>query len=80
MLGRMIGAIASGTVARRLGGAEAGAAGTIIGLALPFAARRLGPLGMVGMAIGAWAVHRLLADAAADASPNRSESADSHNP
>ena len=41
-----------------------------LGAALPFVARRLGPMGMVGVAVGAWAVGKLLkARAEADTAP-----------
>jgi hypothetical protein len=65
MLGRLIGVTATSLVARQIGGVAAGPAGAAIGLALPFVARRLGPMGMVAMAVGAWAVSRLLKEQAA---------------
>lgn len=58
MIGKLIGAAASSMVARKIGGSAAGPAGAVIGMALPMVARRLGPLGMVAMAVGAWAVTR----------------------
>lgn len=64
MLRQMLGTTATTILARQLGGAAAGPAGALIGLALPFVARRLGPLGMIGMAVGAWAIHRVLKDQA----------------
>lgn len=70
MLGRLIGATATSLVARQIGGVAAGPAGAVLGIALPFVARRLGPMGMVAMAVGAWAVTRILkeqAESAADA-------------
>jgi hypothetical protein len=60
----MIGSTATSLVARQIGGVTAGPAGAILGLALPFIARRLGPAGMVAMAVGAWAVTKLLDNAA----------------
>lgn len=63
MLERLIGTAATSLVARQIGGA-AGPAGAVLGFALPFVARRLGPMGMVAMAVGAWAVSRLLKDEA----------------
>ncbi|MBC7504668.1 MAG: hypothetical protein H7267_02930 [Sandarakinorhabdus sp.] len=62
MLGRLIGTTATTVLARQIGGAAAGPAGAMLGLALPFVARRLGPFGMVGMAVGAWAINRILQD------------------
>jgi uncharacterized protein YqgC (DUF456 family) len=64
LFGNMVGAVAGRALARTMGGVAAGPAGAIIGVALPFVARRLGPMGMVGLAIGAWAVNRLMRDAA----------------
>lgn len=64
MLRQLIGSTATSLVARQIGGVAAGPAGAALGLALPFIARRLGPAGMIAMAVGAWAVTRLL-DAAA---------------
>ena len=58
MLGRLIGAAATSMVARKIGGSAAGPAGAMIGMALPMVARRLGPMGMAAMAVGAWAVSR----------------------
>ncbi len=58
MLGRVVTTMAGQAIARTVGGAAAGPAGAVIGFALPMVARRLGPLGMIGMAVGAWAIHR----------------------
>lgn len=60
LIGNMVSALAGRTLAQSFGGATAGPAGAMIGLALPVVARRLGPLGMVGMAVGAWAISRAL--------------------
>lgn len=60
MLRSLITAAAGDMLARRLGGASAGRAGAMIGLALPFIAKRAGPAGMIGAAVGAWAVSKLL--------------------
>ena len=57
-VGRLVTALAGQALARTVGGMAAGPAGAVLGFALPAVARRLGPLGMAGMAIGAWAVHR----------------------
>jgi len=69
MLSQMIGATATSVLARQLGGVASGPAGAVLGLALPFVARRLGPMGMIAMAVGAWAMTRVLNDAAATAAP-----------
>jgi hypothetical protein len=61
LLGRLVTAVAGRAVARTVGGAAAGPAGLVLGTALPMLARRLGPMGMVGVAVGAWAVNRILA-------------------
>ncbi len=58
VFGRLVTAFAGQALARTVGGAAAGPAGAVLGFALPMVAKRLGPLGMAGMAIGAWAVHR----------------------
>lgn len=57
-VGRLVTAIAGQALARTVGGMAAGPAGAVLGFALPVVARRLGPLGMAGMAVGAWAIHR----------------------
>jgi hypothetical protein len=51
-------------LARQVGGAGAGPAGTMIAVALPFIIRRMGPAGMVAMALGAWAINRILKEQA----------------
>jgi hypothetical protein len=66
LISNLVSTVAVRAVAERLGGAAAGPAGMVLGAALPFVARRLGPMGMVGVAVGAWAVSKLIA-ARADA-------------
>ena len=61
MIGNLVTSLAGNAVGRALGGAAGGPAGAALGLALPFVARRLGPWGMIGMAVGSWAVARYLA-------------------
>jgi len=61
MLGRIITALAGQAVAKRIGGASAGPLGVVAGLVLPVVARRLGPLGMVGVAAGSWVMSRAVA-------------------
>ena len=64
MLGRLIGAAAGRAVARQVGGVRAGPLGALAGVALPFVLRRLGPMGMIGAAVGGYAVKKI-ADAEA---------------
>lgn len=59
MLGRLIGTTAATVLARQVGGVAAGPAGTMIAVALPFIIRRMGPAGMVTMAVSAWAFNRM---------------------
>jgi hypothetical protein len=61
----LVSTLAGRAVAERFGGAAAGPAGMVLGAALPFVMRRLGPMGMVGLAVGAWAVGRVMAAQAA---------------
>jgi hypothetical protein len=57
--------VAGRALARSLGGAAAGPLGAAAGVALPMLlprlAHRLGPWGMVGAAVGAWAVQQAFA-------------------
>lgn len=64
MLRQLIGTTATTILARQLGAAAAGPTGAMVGVALPFVARRLGPFGIVAMAVAAWAIARLLEDQA----------------
>ncbi len=57
---RLVTTLASRSVARSVGGAGAGPVGIAIGLALPLAMRTLGPAGLIGMAVGGWAVRRVI--------------------
>jgi hypothetical protein len=68
LISKLVSSMAGRAVAERFGGAAAGPAGMVLGAALPFVARRLGPMGMVGLAVGAWAVGKVLA-ARAEAQP-----------
>lgn len=70
MLRNLITATAADMLARRLGGPAAGRVGAVVGLALPFIARRAGPAGMIGAAVGAWAVGKLLQSEAAKRDTN----------
>ena len=59
LLGRIISAAAGRAAARQLGGVSAGPLGALAGVALPFMLRRFGPLGMIGMALGGYAVKKI---------------------
>jgi hypothetical protein len=56
MIGKIVSALAGRSVARTFAGRSAGPAGALVGAALPvlipFLARRFGPIGMVGVAVG----------------------------
>ncbi len=65
----IVSAVASRAIAQRLGGVAAGPAGLAIGLVLPAVARRLGPLGIASVAVGAWAMGRVLRAADAKLPP-----------
>lgn len=54
---RMVMGLATRQVVR---GAAAGPAAIVIGMALPYAARTLGPAGMVVLALGGWLMKRML--------------------
>lgn len=60
MIGRVISSVAGQTLARTIGGGAAGPAGAVLGIAVPFIARRMGPWGLAGMAIGALVVNRVM--------------------
>jgi hypothetical protein len=60
LISNLVSTMAGRAVAERFGGVAAGPVGMVLGAALPFVARRLGPMGMVGLAVGAWAVSKLI--------------------
>lgn len=60
VVGRAVIAMAARTVGRTLGGASGGPVGLAVGMALPMVTRALGPAGMVGLALGSWAVKRAM--------------------
>ena len=64
MFGRLVSSVAGQTLARTIG-ASAGPAGAVLGIAVPFIAKRMGPWGLAGMAIGALVVNRVMAEKAA---------------
>lgn len=71
MIGQIVTALAGRTLARTVGGAGAGPIGAVVGAALPtaipFIARRLGPVGMVAAAVGSYVVARAMAKRAGSA-------------
>ena len=67
LFGNLVSSLAGRAVAKSIGGASAGPVGMAIGAALPLLARRLGPIGMVGLAAGAWAVGKFIAKQAHEA-------------
>jgi hypothetical protein len=56
---RAVAAAASRQIATRVAGANLGPIGNVASVALPFVLRRVSPLGMVAMAVGAWGVGQL---------------------
>ncbi|MBU6165133.1 MAG: hypothetical protein KGQ52_03260 [Alphaproteobacteria bacterium] len=62
---RAAAAAASRQIAARVKGADLGPIGTVAAVALPFALRRVSPLGLAAMAVGAWGLGQLARSAAA---------------
>ncbi len=56
---RVAAAAATRQLAARVKGADLGPVGNLAAVALPFALRRVSPLGLAAMALGAWGVGRL---------------------
>ena len=56
---RAVAAAASRQIASRVSGANLGPIGTAATVALPFVLRRVSPLGLAAMAVGAWGVGQL---------------------
>ncbi|MEI6485525.1 MAG: hypothetical protein WCO11_04590 [Sphingomonadales bacterium] len=56
---RAVAGAASRQIAARVAGANLGPAGTLASVALPFLLRRVSPLGLAAMAVGAWGVGKL---------------------
>lgn len=65
MIGRLVSSVAGQALARSVGGSAAGPAGAVLGIAVPFIAKRMGPWGIAGMAIGAIVVGRIMKERAA---------------
>ena len=64
---RAVAAAASRQIATRVKGADLGPLGNAATVALPFVLRRVSPLGMVAMAVGAWGIGQLAKSAPAAA-------------
>ena len=64
MIGKLVSSVAGQTLARTIGGSAAGPAGAVLGIAVPFIARRMGPWGVAGMALGAVVVARIMKERA----------------
>ena len=60
MIGKLFTALAGRSVARNVGGPNAGPAGMVIGAGLPMIARRFGPMGMIAAAAGGYAVKKMM--------------------
>lgn len=66
---RAVAAAASRQIANRVSGAHLGPLGNAAAVALPFVLRRVSPLGMAAIAVGAWGVGQLARSAPATAAP-----------
>lgn len=68
---RAVAAAASRQIASHVSGSHLGPIGNVAAVALPFVLRRVSPLGLAAMAVGAWGVGQLAkgAPAAAEATP-----------
>ena len=60
MIGNLIRMVAGRAVVRQVGGVSAGPIGMAAGAALPFVLRRFGPLGMIGAAVGGYAIKKYM--------------------
>jgi hypothetical protein len=59
MIGKVIGAMAGERLAKQLGGIS-GPGGALLGVGAAAVLRRLGPVGMIGAAIGGYALKKYL--------------------
>lgn len=60
MIGNLIRMAAGRAMARQVGGVSAGPLGMAAGAALPFVLKRFGPVGMIGAAVGGYAIKKYL--------------------
>ncbi len=56
-VGRMVSAMVGQKVVADIGHDATGPAGALVGMTLSLVSRKLGPLGMIGVAAGVWAIH-----------------------
>jgi hypothetical protein len=54
----MVSAMVGQKVVADIGHDATGPAGAMVGMALSLVSRKLGPLGMIGVAVGLWAMHQ----------------------
>ena len=66
---RAVAAAASRQIAARVSGAELGPIGNVAAVALPFMLRRVSPLSLAAMAVGAWGLGQLAKSVPAAAMP-----------
>ena len=66
---RAVAAAASRQIASRVSGSHLGPIGNVAAVALPFVLRRVSPLGLAAMAVGAWGLGRLAKTLPAEAAP-----------
>jgi hypothetical protein len=66
---RAVAAAASRQIASRVSGSQLGPIGNVAAVALPFALRRVSPLGLAAMAVGAWGLGQLAKAAPVEAAP-----------
>jgi hypothetical protein len=66
---RAVAAAASRQIASRVSGSHLGPIGNVAAVALPIALRRVSPLGLAAMAVGAWGLGQLAKAAPVEAAP-----------
>ena len=66
---RAVAAAASRQIASRVSGSHLGPIGNVAAVALPFVLRRVSPLGLAAMAVGAWGLGQLAKAAPVEAAP-----------
>jgi hypothetical protein len=66
---RAVAAAASRQIASRVSGSHLGPIDNVAAVALPFALRRVSPLGLAAMAVGAWGLGQLAKAAPVEAAP-----------
>ena len=59
ILTRVLGMAAGRVAGRKLGGVGGGPLGMAAGAVIPFVLRRFGPAGMIGVALGGYAIKRI---------------------